>query len=422
MPSSLPIIKLHPHTQKSRSQNENQNGIYWPDFLSDKDFEEMCFIVTGLKKYKLKWLDENEIIHSGGKSYRYNVGNIVTIIQEAKISYITLGYPHNDGRNSYFQQIGPAYRRFLEDETTNKNFFFYALPINRPNNFGKILTLYHHFMFAILKAAGISGNWLEFLESEPRNFQNIEQLIASRNRLSKKNNNASYAYFDSEDDSFYLFLKTYGASKYESFFLALAAIHIETTKNIKLRELEEGKLTGLPSWTQNHLISSSQGRVKIDSLEIGMDEHRAPIVLFPPSLRTPRYRVNVLNRCGQEICAFCDNNDSRDIQAAHIWDVHKLKLKAIESSDNKELWDYATDGHNGLWLCTKHHRPFDNNTLLIDLEGCILYNSTMSNRVLNELKMSITKKRINTELMTTEFLFYLTKRHKYINIDDYNRL
>jgi hypothetical protein len=419
---SLPLISIHPHTQKSRSQNKDQNGVYWPDFISNKDLQEICFLATGEKEFTLRWLGENEIISCGKKNYTYNVGNVVKIVYKTKTSYVTLGNPYNDGRNSYFQQVGPAYRRFLDDTSENKNFIFYALPITRPKDFGRVLTLYHHFMFRVLVAAGIAGNWLEFLEDIPAEFKNIEQLIASRNRLSRKNNNASYAYYDAQEDSFYLFLKTYGASKYESFFLALASINIETEKHINIRELEEGELTGLPSWAQDHIEDISEGRASCHSLDIEMDEHRKPVVLFPPSLRTPRYRVNVMNRCGQEICAFCDNNNSRNIQAAHIWDVHKLKLLSRENDDNEDLWNYATDGQNGIWLCTDHHRPFDNNTILIDLEGYILYNSEISERVISDLRNSITKTQIDPELINDEFLFYLKKRHEYIEIENYKRI
>lgn len=422
MKNSIPIITVHPHTQKSRSNNSEQNGVYWPDFISNEDFQKICLLATGTSEYSIQWLDENQIINSGGKNYKYNVGNVVKVFYKNKTTYITLGNPYNDGRNSYFQQIGPAYRRFLEDESENKSFIFYALPIERPGNFGKVLTLYHHLMYSVLNAAGINGNWQELLNSLPRKFINIEHLIDSRNKLSKQNNNASYAYFDSEEDSFYLFLKTYGASKYESFFLALAAINIETDKNIKIRELEEGELTGLPTWAQQHIEHSSKGRVKCQSLDKGMDDHREPVVMFPPSLRTPRYRVNVRNRCGEEICAFCNNVDPRDIQAAHIWDVHKLKVLSVENDDNKELWDYAADGQNGLWLCTEHHRPFDSNILLIDENGYIIYNSMISEKVIGELRKSIKKAQINPELITTEFLFYLQKRHEYIDLSLYRKL
>ena len=422
MQKNKPIISMHPHSQKSRSENPDQNGVFWPDFISNDDFQQMCYEATGSKKYILKWLNEDKNITSGERKYNYNVGSVVTIKFNDKITYITLGYPFNDGRNSYFQQIGPAYRRFLEDQSQDKNFMFYALPINRPQNFGKVLTTYHHFMYSILSAAGISGNWLEFLENEPAKFQNIEKLIGVRNRLSKKNNNASYVYFDSEEDAFFLFLKTYGASKYESFFLALAVINIEKNKRIEIRELEEGELTGLPIWAQRHIEDVSKGRVLCHSLEMEMDEHREPVIMFPPSLRTPRYRVNVLKRCGSEICAFCEEKDSRNIQAAHIWDVHKIRVLALENEDNIELWDYASDGYNGLWLCSEHHRPFDSNTLLIDEEGCILFNTMISEKVIKNFRNSITKTKIDQKFITKQFLFYLRKRRKYLDISLYSKL
>ena len=422
MTRQLPKITIHPHSQKSRSKNKNQTGVYWPDFLKNEDLKEICFLATGLRDFELNWLDDNDVITVGGKSYKYNVGNIVEVQYESKTSYVTLGNPYNDGRNSYFQQIGPAFRRYIEDESPKKDFLFYALPIERPSNFGRVFTRYHHFMFSVLNAAGITGNWGELLKNPPAVFHNIEHMIATRSGLSKKNNNASYAYYDLEEDSFYLFLKTYGASKYESLFLALAAINIEKSKTIMVRELEEGELNGLPSWAQEYIELSGAGRVLCSSLNMGMDEHRAPETMFPPSLRTPRYRVNVRMRCGEEVCALCDNSHPRDIQAAHIWDVHKIKHLSEENKNNKDLWDYAADGNNGLWLCSHHHRFFDNNTLLIDLEGRLLVNSMMSARVISELSETITKYQIDPDLLSEEFKFYLKKRHEYLEIKKYKRL
>lgn len=419
MTGRLPIVSLHPHTQKSRSE---QNGIYWPDLLTNEDFKRICHLATNKEDYELQWLNDDDIISSGNKNYKYNVGNVVIIDYEGVRTYITLGYPLNDGRNSYFQQIGPAYRRFIEDSKIVKKFMFYALPIERPKNFGRVYTLYHHFMFSILSASSIDGNWIEFLGNNPKKFNSIENLIRSRNRLSKKNNNASYVYFEPEEYSYYLFLKTYGASKYESFFLALAAINIEKEKNIQIRELEEGELTGLPTWAKEHLEFVSEGKVNCHSLDMGMDEHRAPIIMFPPTLRTPRHRVNVRMRVGEELCAFCENNDPRDIQAAHIWDVHKLKVLSKEGEANQDLWDFASDGNNGFWLCTAHHRPFDNNTLTLDEKGNILYNTMISKSVIQELESTITKRLIDSQIISNEFRFYIRKRIEYLEFTNYSYL
>jgi predicted restriction endonuclease len=119
------------------------------------------------------------------------------------------------------------------------------------------------------------------------------------------------------------------------------------------------------------------------------------------------------------LCAFCENNDPRDIQAAHIWDVHKLKILSKEGEDNKDLWDYSSDGHNGFWLCSIHHRSFDNNTLVLDNNGRILYNTMMSHRVIHELKKSITKKIIDSNIISDEFNFYINKRLDYLDINNY---
>ena len=285
MPASQKaIFECHPHSQKSRSQNPQQNGIYWPDKLRDKDFLSICQLTTGQSNFLIQWLPPESSVVVAGKRFKYNVGNLIKVRFEQAVFYVSIAIPNNDGRNSYFQQVGPAYRQFLEESNPKKDFVFYALPKSRPDDFGRVLTHYHHFMYSILSAAGVDGNWSEFLGRRPKVFKNIDELVQKRNRLSKKNNNASYAYLDRESDSINLFLKTYGASKYESFFMSLAAINIEPKKCIRIFELEEGELTGLPIWASEHIESVSLGRASCEGLNKSMNDHRAPIILFPPNI------------------------------------------------------------------------------------------------------------------------------------------
>ena len=73
-------------------------------------------------------------------------------------------------------------------------------------------------------------------------------MVRSRNSISRANQ-LFYAYYDDEEESFLLFLKTYGASKYESFF---PLSHRSADESLVSSCLEEGELNELPEWVNNY--------------------------------------------------------------------------------------------------------------------------------------------------------------------------
>ena len=404
-------LRMHPHTQKSRSST--QNGIYWPDILTNDALLKICSFVTNQTNFRIHWENEDSITEVGGRKYRYNVGNVIVVDFNRTRTFVTLGVPTNDGRNSYFQQIGPAFRRYTEDLSNSKKMAFYALSINNDENeFGRVYTSYHHFMYRVLNAAGVTGNWQDFLEDEPADFTDIEDMVRSRNSISRANNNSSYAYYDEDEESFLLFLKTYGASKYESFFLALASIYLEIDSPIEVHALEEGELNELPEWINLYLERISDGRLTCQTLGIEMDAHRAPIEIYPPKLRSPRHRVNVRLRCGDELCVMCGEDDSAEIEAAHVWDVHVIRRRAIEGDANEDLWFHATTGDNGFWLCKYHHKLFDQDKIAIDGNGQFIFKKTLSARLIREFYESLTKFALEDEIMSDDFMVFLSLRNQ----------
>ena len=411
------VLEIYPHSQKSRS---DQNGIYWPDFLKDSDLKEISLFVTEQSKFNTNFLNESSFIEYGGKKYSYNVGNVIKVKYRDSISYVTLGIPKNDGRNSYFQQIAPAYSQFLKEENIYKNFYFYALPIDREQkDYGKIYTLYHHFMYSLLSTCGIEANWKDFLDNTPLKFKKVEEIISRRNRLNKENNNSSYAYFDNSIDTYNLFLKTYGASKYESFFMTFATINTLDNLKLKVYELEEGNLNQLPLWCINFLKEISENNQLFETLDTEMDEHRVKELSFPPKLRTPRHRKNVFEKFGSEKCLLCDENIAENIQAAHIWEVKDIKKLSKENSKNEDLWEYTADGNNGIWLCSFHHRNFDQNKITFDLKGDLLYSTEISAFVINKIKIRTKYFNFQNIFSDPNTAFYLRKRLEHLNLHSF---
>jgi len=146
-----------------------------------------------------------------------------------------------------------------------------------------------------------------------------------------------------------------------------------------------------------------------------MDAHRAPIEIFPPKLRSPRHRVNVRLRCGDELCAMCGQNDSAEIEAAHVWDVHVIRRSAIEGEANEDLWFHATTGDNGFWLCKYHHRLFDQDNIAIDGNGQFMFKKTLSARLIRKIYESLSKFALEGEIMSDDFMTFLSLRNQRLD-------
>ncbi|MFL2985174.1 MAG: HNH endonuclease, partial [Candidatus Poseidoniaceae archaeon] len=396
-------------------------GEDWSDYITPEILSDISYYVSGERKYEFEWI-EGRGINADGSGPKYNVGQVAVVDFDGVRHYITLGKPGNDGRNSYFQSIGPAFRRLLDDPHSQKSFNFYALPNlqNTDDQYEEIRTQYHTSMFRVLMTIGWGVNWDSFRGKEPDPISSFHELIQSRENLVRRNNNPTYGYTDQEEDenTYHLFAKTYGSSKYESFMLALAALKIDSSTKIELHSLEEGKLSQLPDWCIHYLEHEGDGRFKTDSLGIEMDQHRQIAPIFPPPLRSPRHRQNLRNWAGSEKCVFCEQDNPNMIHAAHILEVRVLKSRATEGDDelNLQLITQAIDGANGLWACHDHHHDFDHNRLSIRLDGAIVVNPEFGPTEVARIFKSLTTRNLGNILSNPEvgerIRNYLRERHQ----------
>jgi hypothetical protein len=402
-------------------QKTSQTGEDWSDIITPDILSDISLYVTGSRKNDFEWIEDRGI-NPDGSGPKHNVGQCTVLDFDGVRHYLTLGKPSNDGRNSYFQSIPAAFRRLINDPHPQKIFHFYALPNAEPADepYEEIRTQYHTYIFRLLLTIGWRVNWSSFRGEEPQPISSFHELIQSRDSLERRNNNSTYGYIEQEEDgnTFHLFAKTYGASKYESFLLALAALNIDQSTRIALHSLEEGQLSELPSWCLDHLQEVGEGRFETDALGIGMDENRPLEPIFPPPLRSYRHRQSLQNWAGPEKCVFCNEDNPNMIHAAHLLEVHVLNRRAIEGDDelNLQLIAQAIDGANGLWACHNHHLDFDHNRLSIRLDGAIVVNPEIGQMAVDCIFESLTTVNLSDILSNPDVGWrisnYLHERHQ----------
>ena len=108
----------------------------------------------------------------------------------------------------------------------------------------------------------------------------------------------------------------------------------------------------------------------------------------------------------------CDENESSEIEAAHVWDVHVIRRGAIEGDENEDLWFHATTGDNGFWLCKYHHRLFDQDKIAINGNGQFMFKKTLSARLIREFYESLSKFALEDEIMSDDFMTFLSLRNQ----------
>ena len=117
----MPRITMHLSMNKTSVTGEDWSDYITPDILSD-----ISYHVSGKRNYEFEWI-KGRGINPDGSGPKFNVGQVAVVDFDGVRHYLTLGKPRNDGRNSYFQSIAPAYSRLLNDPWTDKKFHFFVL-------------------------------------------------------------------------------------------------------------------------------------------------------------------------------------------------------------------------------------------------------------------------------------------------------
>lgn len=358
---------------------------------------DICLKATGQLNYTVDFVDA------------VNIGRLATLEFEGSIFYISFSEDRIGGRNASFQSFPSALVSFYKEKNENKGICFYFLP-----TIGRYETTYFNFMYRLMKTAGTMFlNEQDYLKNPILPFATIEDIIVHKNTIRGKNksNNSTYLTKD-EQGTVQIFGKTYGASKYETTLICLAAAKIADSALI-LYEIEEGNLTKLPKSSREAIESIEKFTVITSDLTLERKEFEEN-----DSLRSPAYIYNLLEKLGDKKCALCDCEIPQIIQGAHILPVANIKKMQNITQDQKLKW--ATDGDNGLWLCNNHHKLFDINLIIIEEDGNVKVKSDIRDSDKTFIQSVTNVFKIKHEILTSNFLQYLKNRNSLVKAVAYS--
>lgn len=351
--------------------------------------QDICMLVTGQPNYYL--VEETE---------SYNKGRLLFVDYRGKKTYVTVSELRNEGRNSAVQSVPTAINMYYADTSTNKELCYYFLPTT-DNMFTRYLKLYYRLM----KTAGI-----RFLNATQRidAYTTIDDLIIERDSNRQRNTGNNSSFITKDATGVQIYGKVYGANKYESTILAIAASFI-TQGPITLFTITEGNLRRLPESSERTI--NAIGGIIMTEIAVPMlrGTFNTAGANLTQSLRSHLYTNNLLSTRGRKICQFCGCEIPEIVVGAHIYPVSDIRHDG--SLTDSQKFDAATDGSNGLWLCENHHALFDDHILAIRGDGHLVIRDSLPT-VQEDFIKEITKiETLPTPILTNDFMGYLNKRN-----------
>lgn len=387
------IISYRPNTQK----------IYggFRRVLSHEILQDITRRITGQSSYAVNELHDT-----------YNRGRLLTLEYNGMVNYVSLSEVEIAGRNSSLQSVPTALNIFYKDNRVNKKLWYYFIPYE-----GNPFTEYHLLYYRLMATAGIEFlNIGQYYDRPLSPYRNIDELIIERdlNRGSNKSNNSSFV--TKTSDRIQLYAKTYGASKYESTVLAVAISNI-ADKPVDVFAVSEQDLVNLPAsslstFAQLGNIDVYNTSLKLNRLLSNSDNNIR--------LRSAAYNFNLLDRIGMKKCALCGCEIPEIINGSHIWSVADIKNCSHLTEDQKYI--HAVNGHNGLWLCSNHHKLFDSNYIVFDTQGKCLQKESIPETHKSFIRNSILTPNLSCDILSDDFLFYLQQRNQNIAMTGYRSL
>lgn len=388
------IITYRPDAQKTP-------GLY-DRILTQEILRDICVRVTGQNDFT--------VIRD---TSTYNKGRLITIEYGGIKSFVSLSEVSVEGRNQSVQSIPTAINLYYTDNNLNKGLYYYFMPYN-----GNYFTDYHLLYFRLLKTAGVIFlNLLDYYPAGINAFKSIDELIDERNDNRETNRSNNSSFISKTSDKVQIYAKTYGASKYESTLLAIAAAAI-TDRPIDLYNICEHDLTHLPQSSLNTI--KALGNISIHDTSISLEKKTFISQAGNNEFRSPIYQRNLLQRLGRKHCALCGCEIPEIIQGAHVWGVAEIARDDHFSDDMK--FDHAISGENGLWLCQNHHKLFDSHYLSFNMDGHVLIPSNLRAEDGQFIRTITENESLGNQIMTDNFKWYLSQRNSIRDYFHYQRL
>lgn len=388
------IMTYRPDAQKTP-------GLY-DRILTKEILRDICVRVTGQDDFSVT-----------RDTSTYNKGRLITIEYGGIKSFVSLSEVSVEGRNQSVQSIPTAINLYYADNNPNKGLYYYFMPHD-----GNYFTDYHLLYFRLLKTAGVIFlNLLYYYPTGINAFGSIDELIDERNDIRETNRSNNSSFISKTSDKVQIYAKTYGASKYESTLLAIAAAAI-TDRPIDLYNICEQDLTRLPQSSLNTI--NAMGNISVHDTSITLEKRTFISQAGNNEFRSPIYQRNLLQRLGRKHCALCGCKIPEIIQGAHVWGVAEIARDDHFSDDMK--FDHAINGENGLWLCQNHHKLFDSHYLSFNMDGHVLIPSNLRVEDGQFIHTITENESLDNQIMTDNFKWYLSQRNSIRDYSHYQRL
>lgn len=386
---------------KNNMNKSSVTKLYMKDILSPIVLEDVCKRITGQKEYDVDFVDNEYEDDCLSKSY--NKGRLATLVYDNKNAFISFSEENVEGRNSAVQSIGTAFNIYFQSEAQNKELYYYFLGSGE-----KFETDYLISMYRQMQTIGFKFLNPERLSNPIISFKSIEDLIFSKRVTSCKNksNNSSYVTKEKAKE-IEIYGKTYGANKYDAAMLGFTSSVLAQPygQHIRLYEILEGKLEHMPKSCSETL--NIMGNVEIISTNLEFDRNQFET---SNSLRSPRYKANLLDRIGIKHCPLCHCEIPEIIQGAHVWPVNLIKKQPL--TFDKQFF-HAISGENGIWLCENHHKLFDENIIRFNNSGKLEIHTSNENE--KKFIIKITEENALPDYyLSDQFLQYLEHRNNAI--------
>lgn len=374
-------------------RDKSQKGSYsFSDLLSESVLKDICYRITKQYDYDLQIIDTD-----------YNKGRLLTLEYDGVCHFITLSESAIKGRNSSVQSVPTAINIFFADDHPHKELHYYFI-----KHSGNAFTDYHMMYYRMMATIGVDFLNAKTYVSGIHPYLTIDEIISERekNRGSNKSNNSSFITIT--DKSVQLYAKVYGASKYESTLLALAAATI-WDGSIQLYSICEQELKELPKASLTSL--SLYNNIEVINTSLFLDRKKfQETILEEPTLRSPIYIYNLLDKFGEKKCAFCNCAIPEIIQGAHLWSVSDISRSPSLSFEEK--YNHATCKDNGLWLCSNHHRLFDAHLLKINSDRTLLVSNRLEDAQVQFISNITPLRTLSKSVLNDESCEYLRLRYR----------
>ena len=383
-----------------RPDSQKEHG-HFDRILTREVLTDICQRVTGQNQYRV--VKDRET---------YNKGRLVLVEYNGITHYVSLSEENIAGRNSGVQSVPTAINIYYSDRNTNKRLCYYFLQHN-----GRAFTNYYLFCYRLMVTAGfVFLNINDFYHNSILPYHNVDDLIIDRreNQTSNSSNNSSYV--SKSSDKIQIYAKTYGASKYESTLLAVAISQI-ADRPIDIFNICEQDLKSLPQSSLNTI--ELLGNISVHNTSLFLDK-RAYLESDKTVLRSASYQYNLFNRLGAKRCALCGCEIPEIIQGAHIWGVSQIARSSEFDDDAK--FGHAVSGHNGLWLCSNHHKLFDSNIILFDNDGHVRIKDDLVTDDVAFIRSTTFRTSLDARFLSDEFRGYLARRNETLDLEHSLRL